>query len=142
MLVSTRGRYAVRVIVELCSHGKGALVPLKIIAENQEISLKYLESIISSLVKKRLVEGVRGTNGGYRLTRAPDEYTVGEILEFTEGTFAPVSCLVKGAAPCARAAACKTLPMWEKLDTLISNYLYSVRVSDLLDTSKTGDYII
>lgn len=142
MLISTRGRYAVRIFAELCSYGKGSLVPLKVIAENQQISLKYLESIISSLVKAGLVEGVRGTNGGYRLTRDPDEYTVGEILELTEGTFAPVSCLVKGAPKCARANGCKTLPMWEKLDTLISNFLYSVKVSDLLDTNKTGDYVI
>ena len=114
MLISTRGRYALRVIIELCSHAKGEFVPLNVIAENQDVSLKYLESIVALLVKAGFVEGLRGKKGGYRLTKDADEYSVGEILKLTEGTLAPVTCLEENAESCPRSAECKTLPMWEK----------------------------
>ena len=142
MLISTRGRYALRVIIELCAHDKDEFVPLSLIAENQEISLKYLESIAALLVRAHFIEGVRGKNGGYRLTKAPDEYSVGEILKLTEGTLAPVNCLDEAAPSCSRKAICKTLPMWEKLDTIISNYLYSVKISDLIAPESVGDWVI
>ncbi len=142
MLISTRGRYALRVIIELCSHGKGEFVPLNVIAENQDVSLKYLESIVALLVKAGLVEGLRGKKGGYRLTKDADEYSVGEILKLTEGTLAPVTCLEENAEACPRSAECKTLPMWEKLDTIISNYLYSVKISDLLKPESVSDWVI
>ena len=135
MLISTRGRYALRVIIELCSHGKGEFVPLNIIAENHE-------SIVALLVKAGFVEGLRGKKGGYRLTKDADEYSVGEILKLTEGTLAPVTCLEENAESCPRSAECKTLPMWEKLDTIISNYLYSVKISDLLKPESVSDWVI
>ncbi len=142
MLISTRGRYALRVIIELCSHVKDEFVPLNVIAENQDVSLKYLESIVALLVKAGLVEGLRGKKGGYRLTKDADEYSVGEILKLTEGTLAPVTCLEENAETCPRSAECKTLPMWEKLDTIISNYLYSVKISDLLKPESVSDWVI
>ena len=142
MLISTRGRYALRVIIELCAHERGEFVPLSLIAENQEISLKYLESIAAMLVKAHFIEGLRGKNGGYRLTKAPAEYSVGEILKLTEGTLAPVNCLDEATPSCSRKATCKTLPMWEKLDTIISNYLYSVKISDLIAPESVGDWVI
>ena len=142
MLISTRGRYALRVIIELCSHGKDEFVPLNVIAENQDVSLKYLESIVALLVKAGLVEGLRGKKGGYRLTKDADEYSVGEILKLTEGTLAPVTCLEENAETCPRSAECKTLPMWEKLDTIFSNYLYSVKISDLLKPESVSDWVI
>ena len=142
MLISTRGRYALRVIIELRSHGKDEFVPLNVIAENQDVSLKYLESIVALLVKAGLVEGLRGKKGGYRLTKDADEYSVGEILKLTEGTLAPVTCLEENAETCPRSAECKTLPMWEKLDTIISNYLYSVKISDLLKPESVSDWVI
>lgn len=132
MLVSTRGRYALRIMLELGRHEGEGCVPLPVIAENQQISEKYLESIVSVLAKARLVEGQRGKGGGYRLTRPLSECSVGEILRLTEGSLAPVSCLDGDTNACPRAGQCSTLPMWEKLDRLINGYLDSVRLSDLL----------
>lgn len=132
MLVSTKGRYALRVMLELAQFEPGRAVPLPLIAERQGISEKYLESIVSVLVKAGLVEGLRGKGGGYRLKRALKEYSVGEILRLTEGSLAPVSCLEGMVNDCPRAAACQTLPMWETLDKLINDYLNSVSLEDLL----------
>ena len=137
MLVSTRGRYALRIMLELGRHEGEGCVPLPVIAENQQISEKYLESIVSVLAKARLVEGQRGKGGGYRLTRPLSECSVGEILRLTEGSLAPVSCLDVDTNACPRAGQCSTLPMWEKLDRLINGYLDSVRLSDLLGEDAT-----
>lgn len=137
MLVSTRGRYALRIMLELGRHEGESCVPLPVIAENQQISEKYLESIVSVLAKARLVEGQRGKGGGYRLTRPLSECSVGEILRLTEGSLAPVSCLDGDTNACPRAGQCSTLPMWEKLDRLINGYLDSVRLSDLLGEDAT-----
>jgi len=137
MLVSTRGRYALRIMLELGRHEGEGCVPLPVIAENQQISEKYLESIVSVLAKARLVEGQRGKGGGYRLTRPLSECSVGEILRLTEGSLAPVSCLDGDTNACPRAGQCSTLPMWEKLDRLINGYLDSVRLSDLLSEDAT-----
>ena len=137
MLVSTRGRYALRIMLELGRHEGEGCVPLPVIAENQQISEKYLESIVSVLAKARLVEGQRGKGGGYRLTRPLSECSVGEILRLTEGSLAPVSCLDSDTNACPRAGQCSTLPMWEKLDRLINGYLDSVRLSDLLGEDAT-----
>ena len=131
MLVSTKGRYALRVMLELAQAEKGAYLSLPVIAKKQEISEKYLESIVSVLVKGGLVEGMRGKGGGYRLNRALKDYSVGEILRLTEGSLAPVSCL-EGENTCPRADKCLSLPVWEKLDTLINDYLDSVSLADLL----------
>ena len=137
MLVSTRGRYALRIMLELGRHEGEGCVPLPVIAENQQISEKYLESIVSVLAKAKLVEGQRGKGGGYRLTRLLSECSVGEILRLTEGSLAPVSCLDGDTNACPRAGQCSTLPMWEKLDRLINGYLDSVRLSDLLGEDAT-----
>lgn len=135
MLISTKGRYALRVMAELACHEKGKYVPLNTIAENQKISKKYLESIIVVLSKAGVIEGVRGKGGGYRLNREANKYSVGEILRLTEGSIAPVSCLECKPNKCTRASECVTLPMWEKLDKMICEYLDGVTVADLI--SKT-----
>ena len=132
MMVSTKGRYALRVMIDLAEHQSEGYVPLKEIAARQEISEKYLESIISVLSKAGLVDGLRGKGGGYRLNRPAADYSVGQILRLTEGSLAPVTCLESEENPCPRAGQCTTLPMWEKLDALINDYLDSVSLADLL----------
>ena len=143
MLISTKGRYALRVMIDLAEHQADGFVPLKVIAERQEISEKYLESIIKLLVKARLLNGLRGKGGGYKLTKAPEQYTVGSILRLTEESLAPVACLEPGADACSRAAECRTLPLWQGLDKVINEYLDSVTVADLMHSSADGyDYVI
>ena len=132
MLVSTKGRYALRVMLELAQSQPDTYMPLPLIAQRQGISEKYLESIIAVLSKAGLVEGLRGKGGGYRLTRSSANYSVGEILRLTEGSLAPVTCLEGAENPCPRAGECTTLPMWQKLDDLINTYLDGVSLSDLL----------
>ena len=132
MMVSTKGRYALRVMIDLAEHQAEGYIPLKAIARRQDISEKYLESIVVLLSRAGLVDGVRGKGGGYRLTRTPDQYAVGEILRLTEGSLAPVACLEGEENTCPRAGHCHTLPMWEKLDTIINDYLDSVSLADLL----------
>lgn len=143
MLISTKGRYSLRVLVDLAEHRADGYIPLKTIADRQEISEKYLESIIKLLVRAKLLEGLRGKGGGYRLTKAPDQYSVGSILRLTEESLAPVSCLEPGAAACPRMAACRTLPLWRGLDRLIGDYLDNVTVADLMQRDAEGDdYVI
>ena len=143
MLISTKGRYALRVMIDLAEHQSDAFVSLRGIAERQEISEKYLESIIRMLVKARVLESLRGKGGGYRLKKAPDEYTVGSILRLTEESLAPVSCLEPNADACPRAGACRTLSLWQGLDKVIHDYLESVTIADLMEQSTAGDnYII
>ena len=113
-MISTKGRYALRVMIDLAEHRDEGYIPLKEIAARQEISKKYLEIIVSDLVKKNMLTGTRGKGGGYRLTRDPDDYTVGEILELMEGTLAAVACLRENAQPCPREPVCRTLPMWNE----------------------------
>ena len=132
MLVSTKGRYALRVMLELAQSRPDTYMPLPLIAQRQGISEKYLESIIAVLSKAGLVDGLRGKGGGYRLTRPTADYSVGEILRLTEGSLAPVTCLEGAENPCPRARECTTLPMWQKLDDLINTYLDGVSLSDLL----------
>mgnify|MGYP002673402811 FL=1 len=132
MLVSTKGRYALRVMLELAQSQPDTYMPLPLIAQRQGISEKYLESIIAVLSKAGLVDGLRGKGGGYRLTRPTADYSVGEILRLTEGSLAPVTCLEGAENPCPRAGECTTLPMWQKLDDLINTYLDGVSLSDLL----------
>lgn len=132
MLISTKGRYALRVMADLAEHPAEEYIPLKEIAQRQEISEKYLEAIIKILVRAKLLSGVRGKGGGYRLTRSPEQYTAGEILRLTEESLAPVACLEADASPCARAAACRTLPLWQGLDRVIREYLDNVTLTDLL----------
>ena len=132
MIVSTRGRYALRVMIDLAEQGADSYVPLKDIAQRQGISQKYIEAIMTMLSKNGFVEGVHGKGGGYKLNRKPKDYKVGEILTLTEGTLAPVACLECGAAPCEREKQCRTLPLWKELDKRISGYLNSVSIADLM----------
>ena len=143
MLISTKGRYALRVMIDLAEHQSEDFIPLKVIAERQEISEKYLESIIKLLVKARMVNGMRGKGGGYRLTKAPHQYTVGSILRLTEESLAPVACLEPGAASCPRMASCRTLPLWQGLNKVINDYLDNATLADLVQSDTAGnDYII
>jgi len=132
MMISSRGRYCLRVMTDLAEHQGDGYIPMKDVAARQEISLKYLEKILPVLVKNGIVEGLQGKTGGYRLSRKPEAYTLGEVLRLTEGTLAPVACLDCGAAPCDRAAQCKTLPVWTELDRIVNGYLDSVTIADLL----------
>ena len=135
MMVSTKGRYALRVMIDLAEHQSEGYVPLKEIAARQEISEKYLESILKVLVQQRFLEGLRGKGGGYKLTRAPETYTVGSILRLTEGSLATVAC--------PRMAECRTYPLWYKLDGMISEYLDSVTLADLMQYPDAGnEYVI
>lgn len=143
MLVSTKGRYALRVMIDLAEHQADGFIPLKVIAERQEISEKYLENIIKLLVRAKLLTGVRGKGGGYRLAKAPEQYTVESILRITEDSMAPVSCLDANADACSRSAECRTLPMWRGLDKLITEYFENITLADLMHNDPGGDdYVI
>ena len=132
MIVSTKGRYALRVMVCFAQRDPEEYVPLKEIAEKEEISQKYLESIMTILSKAGMVDAVHGKGGGYRLNRAPEEYTVGSILKLTEGSLAPVSCTAQGPSACSRASCCEALPMWVKLDKMIDEFFEGITIADLL----------
>lgn len=143
MLISTKGRYALRVMVDLAEHREEGYIPLKAVAQRQDISEKYLEAIIKLLVRAGLLSGLRGKGGGYKLTKDPAQYTVGDILRLTEDSLAPVACLGPGAAPCVKAAECRTRSLWQGLDKVIRNYLDSVTVADLMASGGAGnDYVI
>lgn len=132
-MISTKGRYALRVMLDLAEQPENTYTPLKEIAVRQEISEKYLEIILKSLVKEKLLTGLRGKGGGYQLTKSPQDYTVGEILETAEGPLSPVSCLLPDASPCPRQEHCHTLPMWDKFEKLTHDFFYSITLADLLD---------
>ena len=138
MIVSTKGRYALRVMVHFAKRGGEDYVPLKEIAEAEGISQKYLESIMTVLSKAGFVDAVHGKGGGYRLNRTPEEYTVGSILKLTEGSLAPVSCTTQGAAACSRSTCCQTLPMWEKLEKMIDEFFEGITLADLLKEEKNA----
>ena len=132
MIVSTKGRYALRVMLCLAQRGGDDYIPLKELAEAEDISQKYLESIMTILSKAAFLDAVHGKGGGYRLNRRPEEYTVGSILRLTEGSLAPVSCTTQGAAACSRSTCCQTLPMWEKLEKMINDFFEGITLADLL----------
>ena len=140
MIVSTKGRYALRVMIDLSEHQSEKYVPLKEIAARQEISEKYLENILKVLVQNGFLEGLRGKGGGYRLTRTPDQYTVAEILLLTEGSLAPVSCLVPGAPACERLPNCRTYMMWKGLNDMIADYFGKITLA--APDQAGNDYII
>ena len=131
-MISTTGRYALRVMLDLAEHADEGFIPLKDIALRQEVSKKYLEIIVRDLVGGKLIRGSSGKGGGYRLCRRPQDYTVGEIIELTEGTLAPIACLAADAGNCPRKDRCKTLPFWHEFDTMVHDFFYSRRLSDLL----------
>lgn len=132
-MISTKARYALRVMIDLTEHQNNGYVPLKEIAERQNISEKYLEFIIKILVKGKILKGMRGKGGGYILTRPPKEYLLGEIIELTEGPLAPVSCLAPDAEACPRSEQCITLPLWQKYNTLTHDFFYSITLEDLVN---------
>ena len=132
-MISTRGRYALRVMVDLAEQASEGFVPLNEITERQGISIKYLEIILKTLVQNGLLKGHRGKGGGYRLTRPPEEYTVGEILELTEGTLATVACLAPDAKACPNSPQCRTLPMWRKFDGMVHDFFFGITLKDLME---------
>jgi len=132
MIVSTKGRYALRVMVYFVLKGTDEYIPLKEIAEAEQISQKYLESIMTTLSKAGFVDAIHGKGGGYRLNRKPEEYTVGSILKLTEGSLATVSCTAQGPAACSRQSCCRTLPMWEKLDRMVDDFFEGITLADIL----------
>ena len=134
MIVSTKGRYALRVMVGLAMRNQGEYVPLKEIAEEEDISQKYLESIMSILSKAGFVDAVHGKGGGYRLNRPAESYTVGSILKLTEGNLSPVSCTSQG---CSRPTCCKAMPMWERLEKMIDDFFEGITIADLLKEERT-----
>ena len=143
MLISTKGRYALRVLIDMAEQQAAGYIPLKEIAQRQEISEKYLESIIKILVKAGVVDGLRGKGGGYRLNKAQDQISVDTILGLTEGTLSPVSCLEEGAAPCEKMSCCRTLELWRGLDRVIHDYLNQYTIADLVrDHTPGDDYVI
>lgn len=131
-MISTKGRYALRVLTALAEKDRGDYIPLKVISEEQEISQKYLESIMGMLSKAGLVKGIHGKGGGYKLSRPPEECRLGDILRVTEGSLAPVACLMDGAEPCAIAHKCRTLTMWKDLDDTIGEFFDSRTIRDLM----------
>ena len=137
MIVSTKGRYALRVMVRFAQLGREEYIPLKEIAEKEGISQKYLESIMTALSKAGFVDAVHGKGGGYRLNRDPKDYTVGSILKLTEGSLNAVSCTSQGAAACSRTECCETKPMWDKLDKMIDEFFEGITLEDLLKENNT-----
>lgn len=132
MMISTRGRYALRVMIDLAEHADSGYIPMKDVAQRQGLSLKYLERIMPILTQNKLVEAQHGKGGGYRLTREPTDYTVADIVKLTEGDLAPVACLAEGAAPCVRRAECRTIAMWEELHALIHDFFSGKTLADLM----------
>ena len=133
MIVSTKGRYALRVMVGLAMKDSGEYIPLKEIAEEEDISQKYLESIMTTLSKANFVDAVHGKGGGYRLNRPAEDYTVGSILKLTEGNLSPVSCTSQG---CSRPTCCKAMPMWERLEKMIDDFFEGITIADLIEEGK------
>ena len=143
MLISTKGRYALRVLIDMAEHQANGYVPLKEIAQRQEISEKYMETIVKILVNNGILTGLRGKGGGYRLSKSPDQFTIDSILRLTEGSLSPVACLEARAAPCAKMSTCGTFDLWQGLDKVIREYLEKYTIADLMQTGNPGnDYII
>ena len=143
MLISSKGRYTLYVLVDLAKNGQNRYIPLKEIAERQNISKKYMEGILKTLVDRNLLEGVKGKGGGYKLSRAPEQYTVGSIIRLTEGSLAPVACLEEHAEQCPRVAQCRTLPMWKAFDRVVNEFFDGYTLADLMRPDQAGDdYVI
>ncbi len=141
-MVSSKGRYALRIMIDLAEHQSDSYIPMKEVAERQELSLKYLERIVPALAKSGFVESVHGKGGGYRLAKAPEDYKVGDILRLTEGDLAPIACLKCGAKPCSRAEMCKILPMWNKFYAMVNTYFDGITLADLMQTEIAQNYVI
>ena len=141
-MISTRGRYSIRILLDLAEHHNGRYIPMKEVAARQEISLKYIEKIMPALRSAGLIDSTHGIGGGYRLTREPDQYTLWEILKLAEGDLAPVSCLQDNAPACSRAAECRTLPVWQKYYELTKDYFSGITLADLMKTPQADNYVI
>ena len=139
-MISTKGRYALRVMIDLAEHETDGLIPLKDISERQDISKKYLEIIVRDLVRSGLIEGFSGKGGGYRLCRKPKDYSLGEILENTEGSLAVVACLAPNACPCPREKECRTLPLWKEYDQLTHDFFYRKKLSEYMSKGKASKH--
>ena len=131
-MISTKGRYAIRVMIDLAENDQGKYIPLKDIAARQEISKKYLEIIVKDMVAGGLLTGASGKGGGYKLNRKPEEYSIGEILELMEGTLSPVACLAEEENDCPQKGACRTLPLWTEFNQLVRDFFYGKKLSDLI----------
>lgn len=142
MKISTKGRYALRVMIDLAENNNGKYIPLKEIAKRQEISQKYLEGIVAELSKAGLLDALHGKGGGYKLAKDPQDYTVAEILIVEEGDLAPIECLTKDAKQCLRAKECRTLPMWKGLYKVIEDYLQGISLASLAKINAADNYII
>lgn len=142
MMISTRGRYALRVLIDLAEHSEQGYIPMKEVADRQGISLKYLERIIPVLSKNGYVEGIHGKGGGYKLIKSPDECKIGDILRLTEGDLAPVACLECGAKPCERAYECRTYPMWVEFYRIVNEYFDGKTLRDVINTDMADNYSI
>lgn len=136
MMLSTKGRYALRFLIDVAENQGEGFVPLRDVALRQEISEKYLEIIVRDMVKGGLLQALRGKNGGYRLSKPPAQYNVKSVIELMEGSLAPVACLESGQQACARKGVCRTLPLWHGLDQVISEYLARYTLADLLKTEQ------
>lgn len=137
MMISTKGRYALRLMIDIAMNSTDGTVKIKDISERQQLSDKYLEQIISTLNKAGLVKSIRGPQGGYKLTKKPEEYTVGSILRLTEGSLSPVSCLEVAPNDCPRQKDCVTLILWEKLDNAIKGVIDNITLADLLNWQES-----
>jgi Rrf2 family protein len=135
-MISTKGRYAIRVMLDLAENDQGGYIPLKDIAARQEISKKYLEIIVKDMVSGGLLVGASGKGGGYKLCRKPEEYSLGEIIELMEGTLSPVACLAEAKNLCPRKGACRTLPLWTEYDNLVHDFFYGKKLSDLMQKQE------
>ena len=138
MMLSTKGRYALRAMIDIAEHNTGEFITVKEIAKRQEISEKYLESILPVLKKAEFLEGLRGKGGGYKLTRLPESYTVGSIIKLVEGPFTPVACLEHVPNKCPRAAQCRTLPMWQQFQAMINAFFEGITLADLCNQKCNG----
>ena len=141
-MISTKGRYSIRILLDLAEHRNGGYIPIKEVAARQEISLKYVEKLMPALKNAGLIDSTHGIGGGYRLTREPDGYTLWEILRLAEGDLAPVACLQENAAACSRAAECRTLHVWEKYYELTKDYFSGITLADLMNTPQADNYVI
>ena len=141
-MISTKGRYSVRILLDLAEHRSGGYIPMKEVAARQEISLKYIERLMPALKSAGLIDSVHGAGGGYRLTREPEDYTLWEILTLAEGDLAPVSCLQQDAPPCQRAAECRTLPVWQGYYDVTRSYFSGITLADLMNTPQGDNYVI
>ena len=141
-MISTKGRYSIRILLDLAEHRNGSYTPMKEVAARQEISLKYIEKLMPALKGAGLIESSHGIGGGYRLTREPEQYTLWEILRLAEGDLAPVSCLQENAAVCDRAAECRTLPGWKNYYKLTKDYFSGITLADLMGTPSADNYVI